>query len=102
MAKKWWQELLGFLGPAAGSVASTFKSAAQETMVEAQQRIKATTRMVIKALTVFLILALGLIYVLSGLAKWLETSNGWLPGTGAMLVGGVLVFLGLFALLMRK
>ena len=103
MAKvSWLKDILSALGPAAGTAASSFKAAAKETMADAQERVRETTRMVAKAAAVFLIIALGAIYVLNGLGKYLETSQGWFPGMGAMIVGGVLVLLGLFALLIRK
>jgi len=98
MAKAWWKELLANLAPVAGEAVGGIRAAASETMREAQERVKATVRMVVKSAVVFLILALGLIYVLNGR---LEASQGWLPGLGALVVGGVLILLGLFALLVR-
>ncbi|MBR9693060.1 hypothetical protein GOV07_03975 [Candidatus Woesearchaeota archaeon] len=103
MAKgAWWKEVIGALVPAAGTAASSFKTVARETMVEAQERVRETTKMVAKAAVVFLIIAIGMIYVLNGFGKYLETAQNWMPGMGAMVVGGVLVVLGLFALLIRK
>ena len=102
MAKPWWKELLSALGPAAAGAAGSFKTAARETMAEAQERVRETTKMVVKAAVVFLIIALGAIYVLNGLGKYLEASQNWMPGMGAMIVGGVLVILGLFAMAMRR
>jgi|GEM_PF-2497513 len=97
----WWKDLLGTLGPAAAGAAGTFQAAARATIDEAQERVKQTVRMVLKAVIVFFIMALGFIYVLNGLGTWLETSNAWAPGLGAMIVGGALVLLGLFAWVMR-
>ena len=102
MVKSWWKEILSALGPAAAGAAGSFKTVARETMADAQERVKETTKMVAKAAVVFIIIALGFIYVLNGLGKWLETSNQWMPGTGAMIIGGALVVLGLFAMLIRK
>lgn len=103
MAKgSWWKEIIGALGPAAGSAAGSFKRAASETMQEAQERVKETTKAVIKAAVVFFIIALGFIYLLNGVGKWLETSNAWTPGLGTIVIGGVLVLLGLFAAMIRK
>ncbi len=101
MAKTWWKELLASLTPLAGEAVGGLKAAASETMQEAQERVKETVRMVVKSAVVFLILALGFIYVLNGLGRWLEASQSWLPGVGALVVGGVLILLGLFALLVR-
>lgn len=103
MAKQsWFKELLGTLAPMATGMAKSFRQAASETMEEAQQRIRETTRMVIKSLVVFAILAFGLIFVLVGLSTFIDASQGYMPGTGKMLIGGVFVLLGLFAWMMRK
>ncbi len=99
---KWWKEFLASVAPVAGAAAGTFREAARETMREAQERVREVTRMVIKAMVVFLIVALGFIYVLNGLAKYLEAANGWAPGMGTIVVGGVMVVLGLFAVLIRR
>jgi len=100
--QSWWQSFFGSTGLAAGAAISGLKRAAYDTMGEAQRRVKETVRMVIKATIVFLIIAFGFVFVLVGLAKWLDASNGWLPGTGAMIVGGAFIVIGLFALVMRK
>ncbi len=100
--KSWWREWLSSLAPLAGSAANSFRSVARETMEEAQRRVQETTRMVLKAVIVFVIIATGLLFILSGLARWLDARYACLPGTGAMLVGTTLLFLGLFAWAMRR
>ncbi len=93
---------MGSAGPAAGVAIGGLKRAAYDTMEEAQRRVKETVRMVIKAAIVFLIIAFGFIFVLVGLAKFLDMSQGWTAGTGAMVVGGAFIVLGLFAWAMRR
>lgn len=98
----WWRELLETIVPVAGAAAGSFREAARETMEEAQGRIRETTRMVVKAAVVFLIMAVGFIYILNGLGRWLEATNGWQPGVGPMVVGGVLFILGVFGVIVRR
>jgi hypothetical protein len=73
-----------------------------QTMEEAQERVRETTKTVIKATTVFVIIIIGVIYVLNGLGAYLEYVNTWPPGLGPIVVGIVLVILGWFASLMRQ
>lgn len=101
-AQPWWKELAGTLIPAASGVVGGLKEAARETMDEAQRRIHETVRLVIKALIVFVIVAFGFIFLLVGLAKYLDATMRYMPGTGAMIIGGVLVLLGLFAWIIRR
>lgn len=102
MAKKWWQELLKGLGITSGVLIGSVKEAAIETMDQAQKRIRQTVQQVIKALIVFLVIAFGAIFLLVGLARFLDARYHLLAGSGAMLVGGVFILLGLFAWMVRR
>jgi cytochrome bd-type quinol oxidase subunit 2 len=97
-----WKEFFGALGPVLGSVAGTVQQLMTQTMEEAQERVRETTKTVIKATTVFVIIIIGVIYVLNGLGAYLEYVNTWPPGLGPIVVGIVLVILGWFASLMRQ
>ncbi|RME31223.1 hypothetical protein D6789_03400 [Candidatus Woesearchaeota archaeon] len=100
--RAWWKELLKSFSSTTGLLVGSVKEAAIETMDEAQRRIHETVRHVIKALIVFLVIAFGVVFALVGLARFIDARWHFLAGTGAMLIGGACILLGLFAWAVRR
>jgi len=84
--KKLLEELLG------GGVSSA-KKAAFETIDRAKLGVEEATKRVLKAASIFVLIILGLIFVLVGLANYLDAINNWISGVGLMIVGGVIILL---------
>ncbi len=99
---QWWQDLLKSLGSTTGFLVGSVKEAAIETMDEAQRRVRETVRHVVKALVVFLILATGFLFLVAGLARFVDARWNLIPGSGAMMVGAFLLLLGGFAWMVRQ
>lgn len=67
----------------------------------AEKKVEQVTKKALKAATVFIMVLIGLIFILVGLSKYLDVALKLQPGVGLMLVGIVLFLLGLFAKLVR-
>ncbi len=66
-----------------------------------QDTIDTTTRKVIKASILYLLFALGVLFMLIGTAQFITEYYVFIAGTGYLLVGFVLVFLGLLIKALR-
>ena len=94
-----FKDIIGFL---VGEGLSTLKKTVDKTIKDLEERIERATIKVIKTLTLFLMMAIGFLFVLVGLAKYLnETVPGLAHGIGTMVVGGVLIVLALFVRVMK-
>ena len=85
-----------------GEGLSKFTEKVDRTIKDVEQRIERATIKVIKTSILFLMITLGAVFVLTGLAKYLnETVPGLAHGMGTMLVGAILIVLALFVRLMK-
>jgi Na+/H+-dicarboxylate symporter len=94
-----WNEIGKFL---LGEGMSKLKEKVDKTIKDVEQRIERVTIKVIKTSILFLMIAIGVLFVLVGLAKFLnETVPGLAHGVGTMLIGAVLIVLALFVRIMK-
>lgn len=94
-----WKKLVGEI---LGSGLSGAKKAAMDTIDHAKDKVQEITKQVLKAATMFVLIILGLIFVLIGLAKYVETVNNLIPGVGLMIVGGAIILLMIIVSWFRK
>jgi len=94
-----FKDILGFL---AGEGLSTLKKTVDKTIKDVEERVERATIKVIKTSILFLMMVVGFLFILIGLAKYLnETVPGLAHGIGTMLVGGILIVLALFVRVMK-
>jgi len=94
-----WKDLGGFL---VGEGVSTIKKKVDKTIKNVEERIEVATKKVIKAMALSLMLFLGIIFALVGLAQYLNnTVSGLRDGLGTILIGAVLIVLALFVRVMK-
>jgi hypothetical protein len=73
-----------------------------ETFKKVEQKIEIITKKVIKTSILFVMIFVGMIFILVGLAKYLnETVPGLDHGLGTLLVGAILIALALFVKAMK-
>ncbi len=78
------------------TIIGTAKSAAHETMQEAQRKIEESTVRALKAATIFILMIFGLILVVVGFGSWLSNTVPSLAGgLGHVVVGAGIMGLGL-------
>lgn len=78
------------------AIIGNLRSAAQDTMEEAQKRLEVTTVKVLKSATIFILMIFGLILAVVGFGSWLSASVSALAnGLGHVVVGVVIMGLGL-------
>lgn len=77
------------------TILSYLTGEAVEAAGKIQDRIEETTRRAIKASILYIVFLLGFLFVLIGLANYLQATNAWTEGTGLLVIGGALLFLGL-------
>ena len=97
--KKALMEIGGsILGDGVRAVADEIKEKVHETIADAQQKVEETIHRALKVLMLYIIIFIGLIFVLVGFAKYLsETVDALAHGLGFLVVGLVLVLMGMFA-----
>ena len=64
-------------------------------------RIEDVTRKAIKASVIYVLMFIGLVFLLVGLANWLQAYYSWLDGIGFMVVGGAILLLGVIVKALR-
>jgi cell division protein ZapA (FtsZ GTPase activity inhibitor) len=85
-----------------GEGINKLKEKVDKTIKDVEQRIERATIKVIKTLTLFVMMLIGALFVLVGLAQYLnETVPGLRHGLGTVLIGAVLILLALFVRLMK-
>ncbi len=85
-----------------GEGVSTIKKKVDKTIKNVEERIEVATKKVIKAMALSLMLFLGIIFALVGLAQYLNnTVSGLRDGLGTILIGAVLIVLALFVRVMK-
>jgi uncharacterized membrane protein len=85
-----------------GEGMSRLQEKVDETVKRVEQKIEIITRKVIKTSILFLMMFVGMIFVLVGLAQYLNaTVPGLAYGLGTVLVGAILIVLALFARAMK-
>ena len=94
-----WKEVGSFL---AGEGVSSLKRTVDKTIKNVEERVERATIKVIKTSILFLMLIIGMIFVLVGFANYLnETVPGLAHGLGTILIGAILIALALFARMMK-
>ena len=96
---KFFKEAGNFL---LGEGISKLKDKVDKTIKDLEQKIEIITKKVIKTSILFLMMFIGGMFILIGLAKYLnETVSGLGHGLGTILVGAVLIVLALFVRIMK-
>lgn len=87
------------------SLADLAKYVTGEALIGAAEHVKntvdETVARVIKASALFIIFVIGMTFLVIGAARFLQAYNGWVDGTGYVLVGGVLILLGFIVKALR-
>src|SRR4030042_3845766 len=84
-----------------GEGMTKLKEKVDRTMQDLEKRIERATIKVIKTSVLFLMMIVGMLFILIGLAKYLnETVPGLAHGLGTILIGAVLIVLALFVRIM--
>lgn len=99
-----WKNILGFVaGEKLFHVVDGLKAKVEETIEEMEERIERATIKALKASLLFVIMFVGVIFLLVGLAQHLNaTVPNLANGLGTVLVGALLVFMALFARMFRN
>jgi len=85
-----------------GEGITSLKKTVDKTIHDIEERVEKATIKVIKTSVLFLMMTVGVLFLLIGLAKYLnETIPGLAHGLGTILIGGVLIVLALFVRLMK-
>ena len=85
-----------------GEGMSKLKDKVDKTIKDLEQKIERATIKVIKTSILFLMMFIGAMFILIGLAKYLnETVPGLAHGLGTMLIGAILIVLALFVRVMK-
>src|SRR4030043_301003 len=85
-----------------GGGINKLKDKVDKTIKDVEQRVERATIKVIKTLTLFVMMLIGALFILIGLAQYLnETVPGLRHGLGTVLIGAVLLVLALFVRLMN-
>ncbi|HJX06313.1 MAG TPA: hypothetical protein VJ461_06400 [Candidatus Nanoarchaeia archaeon] len=85
-----------------GDGINKLKDKVDKTIKDVEQRVERATIKVVKTLTLFVMMLIGALFVLIGLAQYLnETVPGLKNGLGTVLIGAVLLVLALFVRLMK-
>jgi protein-S-isoprenylcysteine O-methyltransferase Ste14 len=85
-----------------GEGMSKFKEKVDRTINDIEQRIERATIKVIKTSILFLMMTVGLLFMLIGFAKFLnETVPSLAHGLGTVLIGAILMVLALFVRIMK-
>ncbi|MBW2990389.1 hypothetical protein KY348_01650 [Candidatus Woesearchaeota archaeon] len=85
-----------------GEGLSTFKKTVDKTIKDIEVKVERATIKVIKTATLFLMIFLGVIFILVGLATYLnENVRALNDGLGTILIGAVLIVLALFVRVMK-
>lgn len=94
-----WKDLGDFI---VGEGISSVKRTVDKTIKNVEERIERATIKVIKTSILFLMLIIGMIFVLVGFANYLnETVPGLAHGLGTILIGAILIALALFVRMMK-
>ncbi len=95
-----FSKLFGFVAEEAVDV---IKGKVEETLIDIETKVERATKKAIKVLVLYVMVFLGAIFMLVGLAKYLnETVPSLAHALGFVLVGACLVVLALFASMMRS
>lgn len=99
-----FKESLGTLADiGVNAIIGNLKTAANETIQEAQKAVESATVKALKAAAIFVIMIFGLILVIVGLGSFLSATYPALhDGLGHVLVGGILMALGLLIQFFRR
>jgi len=99
-----WKNMMGFVaGEKLFHAVDGLKAKVTETIGEMEQRIERATVKALKASLLFLMMFVGVIFLLVGLAQHLNaTVPNLANGLGTVLIGALLVLLALFARLFRN
>jgi len=85
-----------------GEGLSSLKKTVDKTIKDVEHRIERATIKVIKTSILFLMMIIGIIFILVGLAKYInETVPGLAHGLGTILIGAILIVLALFVRAMK-
>ncbi|MBN2052933.1 hypothetical protein JW756_05490 [Candidatus Woesearchaeota archaeon] len=85
-----------------GEGINKLQSKVDETVKKVEQRIEIITKKVIKTSILFLMMLIGVIFMLVGLAQYLNAVVPRLAqGLGTILVGAILIVLALFVRVMK-
>ena len=85
-----------------GDGINKLKDKVDKTIKDVEQRVERATIRVVKTLTLFVMMLIGALFILIGLAQYLnETVPGLRHGLGTVLIGAVLLVLALFVRLMK-
>ncbi len=85
-----------------GEGISTLKKTVDKTIHDIEVKVERTTIKVIKTSILFLMMIVGVIFILVGLAKYLnEIVPGLAHGLGTILIGVILILLALFVRVMK-
>ena len=94
-----WKDVAGFL---AGEGIKGLKSTVDKTIKTVEEKIERATIKVIKTSILFLMMIIGVIFALVGLAQYLNnTVSGLANGLGTILIGAILIVLALFVRIMK-
>lgn len=85
-----------------GEGLGSLKKTVDKTVKDIEVKVERATIKVIKTSVLFLMMAVGALFILIGLAKYLnETVPAFDHGLGTILVGAILIVLGLFVRMMK-
>ena len=85
-----------------GEGMSKLKENVNKTIKDVEQRVERATIKVIKTLTLFVMMLIGALFILIGLAQYLnEIVPGLRHGLGTVLIGAILILLALFVRWMK-
>lgn len=94
-----FKDIGGFL---LGEGVKNLKKTVDSTIKNVEERIERATIKVIKTLVLFLMMFIGVIFALVGLAQYLNnTVPGLANGLGTILIGAILILLALFVRVMK-
>ena len=85
-----------------GEGITSLKKTVDKTIHDIEERVEKATIKVIKTSILFLMMTVGMLFILVGLAKYLnETVPGLAHGLGTILIGVILIVLALFVRIMK-
>ncbi|MFC1648512.1 hypothetical protein ACFL1B_03555 [Nanoarchaeota archaeon] len=98
----WMDFLAKLFGVEAKGMIREVGKTVDRTLENAEKKIERLTHNALKASMMFVLIFLGLIFALIGLAQFITAHYTFKPGIGYILVGVVLILLGWFAKAVRS